>query len=92
MELSNKKQLDQLEAVLSIPQIGVAGGVTNIYQSFKLIFKSDKALKNSEEQFKESIKQYKRLRDAVFENAQKPIKPITAVNSGGHWSYVEPVD
>ena len=77
-----------LKVALSIPDIGVANGFTDFDKPFTLIYKSDEAFLNSEEQFEESINQYKRLRDVVF---KKDDKSITAVNSGGHWSYVEPV-
>ncbi|MEK9728029.1 MAG: PP2C family protein-serine/threonine phosphatase, partial [Candidatus Margulisiibacteriota bacterium] len=53
-------------------------------QPFKLIYKSDLDLVQHQE-LQPYIEQYKRLREVVF----KDMKPITAVNSGEHWSYVE---
>ena len=57
---------------------------TDLNQPFKLIYKSNEDLVQHQE-LQPYIEQYKRLRDVVF----KDMKPITAVNSGGHWSYVE---
>ncbi|MEC8677594.1 MAG: hypothetical protein VXX85_01930, partial [Candidatus Margulisiibacteriota bacterium] len=77
---------DLLNAALSMPDIGVANGFTDFDKPFTLIYKSNEDLNQSPE-LQSYIEQYKRLRDAVF----KDMKPITAVNSGGHWSYVEHV-
>ena len=77
-----------LRLALSIQDIGVADGFTDLDQPFTLIYKSDEDL-DSDAQLQPFINQYKRLRDAVFKG---DMKPITAVNSGGHWSYVEPAN
>ena len=79
---------DLLIAALYLPEIGVADGFTDFDKPFTLIYKSDEDL-NSDAQWQPVINQYKRLRDAVFKGN---MKPITAVNSGGHWSYVEPAN